>query len=175
MTKCSSNLYSLWVIAIWTEQNQKIIKTILEELSPINLLIAFWTETIQFFIQITYRIETKHLDCISRAHEFALVYLTRSDIVTLLFTATSSFDKTSINNIIVKIKSHLEHDHKLDEVKLYWQNDSVKVLSNARYLLEILLTCLPFIIKTQHNERTTLKWESQLNLNYKCVDFEKQL
>ena len=157
MAKCSPNLYSLWVAAIWTGQSQKIIKTVLGGLPPINLLIAFWTGTIQSFIQITYRVETEHPDCIPRAHEFALAYLTRPDIVTLPFTAAPPFGETSINNIIVEVRSHLEHDHKLDGVKLYWQDDSAGVLSNARYLLEVPLTCLPSITKTQHDERTTLK------------------
>ena len=150
MNKRSPNLYPLWVAAIWTGQNQKIIRVAMGGLPPINLPIAFWTGTVQSFIQIKYRVEAEHIDCIPRAHEFALAYFTRPDIVTLPFTAAPPFGETSIENITLEVRSHLKHDHKLEGVKLYWHDDSVGVLSKVRYLSRHHLTCLPSIAKTQH-------------------------
>ena len=69
-----------------------------------------------------------------RAHEFALSYLTRPDIVTLPFIAAPPFGETSIKNISVEVGSHLEYDHKFEEVKLYWHDDLDGVLSKTRYL-----------------------------------------
>ena len=65
-----------------------------------------------------YRVEAEHVDCIPRAHEFALSYLTLPDTVTLPFAAAPPFGETSIKNISVEVGSHLEHDHKFEEVKL---------------------------------------------------------
>ena len=125
----------------------------MKEVPPINLPVAFWTGTAQSFVQIRYRVETEHIDCIPRAHEFALAYLTRPDIVTLPFTAAPSFEKTSIQNIFAKVKSHLEHDHKLEKLKLYWHDDSVEIMSKARYLLDNSLTFLPSIDKSQYDDQ----------------------
>ena len=153
MAERSPTLYPLWTAAIYSGQSQEIIKTVMGGVPPINLPIAFWTGTIQSFVQIRYRVEAEHIDCIPRAHEFALAYFTRPDIITLPFTAAPPFGETSIQNIFAEVRSHLEHDHKLEELKLYWHDDSVGIISKARYLLDNSLTVLPSIAKSQYDDQ----------------------
>ena len=174
MAKRSPTLYSFWIAVICSEQTQDIIKIVMKEVSFINLSVAFWIETVQFFVQIKYRVETEHIDCISRAHEFAFIYLTRPDIVTLSFTTASSFEKSSIQNIFAKIRSHLEHDHKLERLKLYWHDDSIGIMSKARYLLDNSLTFLLFIDKSQYDDQIISRWELQIKLNHTFTESEKQ-
>lgn len=91
MIKRSSNLYFFWVVAISIEQNQKIIRVVMRELSFINFSMIFWTKTMQFFVQTKYRVQREHINCISRAREFTFVYLIRSH-VSFFFTTIFFFD-----------------------------------------------------------------------------------
>ena len=77
------------------------------------LVSASWTGTIQSFVQAGHHSITDRPDSIPRAREYSIAYLirSRSDVV-LPFTPSPPFGETSMSNLSLETRTHLEHHHR---------------------------------------------------------------
>ena len=112
-------LSALWLAATWTgkEELREAVNCALDPLATINLPIAWWTGTLQSFLQVKYH-ESHRPDLIPRTLEFSTAYFARD--VRAPFARAPPFGNTRISNTSLEVRHHLDHKHRPLQWQLHW-------------------------------------------------------
>lgn len=138
----------LWSGAICTGQAESLLRLALHNLPPLCLPAAFWTNTIQSFLQVRYHLESVPTESkTSRAQEFQISCFCRSN-ASIPWTPSPPFGSTPSTNLSLGVREHLEHDHKPRSWQLYWYTKSgVRIPASSRYSIH-----LPNTVSIQYPE-----------------------
>ncbi|OJJ46846.1 hypothetical protein ASPZODRAFT_151470 [Penicilliopsis zonata CBS 506.65] len=118
VTSQTPHLSLLWVSVICTGQAGSIIRLALDRLPPLCLAAAFWTKTIQSFLQVVYQ-EIPDGSSVSRAREFQTSYLCRAE-TSIPWTPSPPFGSTSIDNLSLEVREHIGHNHRPRSWRIDW-------------------------------------------------------
>ncbi|PYI06444.1 hypothetical protein BO78DRAFT_315352 [Aspergillus sclerotiicarbonarius CBS 121057] len=135
IVKQTPHLSSLWAAAICTNQAASLLRLSLNRLPPLCLAAAFWTDTIQSFLQAAYQSDSpaKVQSLISRATEFQTSYFCRP-MASVPWSPSPPFGSTTMNNISLEVKEHLEHGHRPRSWQIYWVTKSgTHIPATSRY------------------------------------------
>ncbi|KAJ5608705.1 hypothetical protein N7528_009272 [Penicillium herquei] len=105
------HLTPLWIAVICTRQAPAFINRALNVLPPICLPAAFWTDTLQSFLQLEYRSNTSDTSDIPCVQEFQTSYFCRP-ASSVPWSPAPPFGLTMIKNLSLEIREHLGHDHR---------------------------------------------------------------
>ncbi|OOF98138.1 hypothetical protein ASPCADRAFT_205406 [Aspergillus carbonarius ITEM 5010] len=126
IAKQTPHLSSFWAAAICTNQAASLLRMSLNRLPPLCLAAAFWTNTIQSFLQATYQsdsLENKLKSMVSRATEFQTSYFCRP-LASVPWSPSPPFGSTIMKNMSLEVKEHLEHRHRPRSWQVYWVTKS---------------------------------------------------
>jgi hypothetical protein len=112
-------LAPLWAAVVCIGQARRYLRLVLDGLPPICLPVAFWTNTFQSFLQITYHSTNPTETSIPRASEFQTSYFSRSE-AGLPWTPSPPFGSSSISNLSLEVRDHHEHQHRPRAWRLHW-------------------------------------------------------
>jgi hypothetical protein len=113
------HLSLLWVSVICTSQAESFTRLALSRLAPLCLPAAFWTDTIQSFLQVLYLSDTLGESNICRATEFQISYYCRTE-TSVPWTPSPPFGLTLVDNLSLDVKEHLEHEHRPRAWRIDW-------------------------------------------------------
>ncbi|PYI00192.1 hypothetical protein BO71DRAFT_341601 [Aspergillus ellipticus CBS 707.79] len=103
-------LIFFWRAAVQNDQVLPLLNLALRRLPPICLVAAFWTNTIQSFLQVKYFSQSIKPDFITRAEEFSISFYCRNE-TPVPWTPSPPFGVTNLENLSLEIKAHHEHSH----------------------------------------------------------------
>ncbi|RAK97632.1 uncharacterized protein BO80DRAFT_448239 [Aspergillus ibericus CBS 121593] len=135
IVKQTPHLSPFWAAAICTNQAASLLRLSLNRLPPLCLAAAFWTDTIQSFLQVAYQSDSPaNLESlISRATEFQTSYFCRP-MASVPWSPSPPFGSTTLTNISLEVKEHLEHGHRPRSWQIYWVTKSgSEIPATARY------------------------------------------
>lgn len=99
-----------WRAVVHNAQVHPLLVLALKRLPPICLAVAFWTNTVQSFLQVQYYSQRPKSEFISRAEEFSISFYCRNE-ASVPWTPSPPFGGTNINNLSLDIRSHHGHNH----------------------------------------------------------------
>ena len=115
--KCYISL--LWHTVVYSHQAATFLTLALNQLPPICLAAAFWTNTKQSFLQVTYDSDNSSDETVSRAEEFIHSYYCRPE-TSVPWTPAPPFGSTRTGNLSLQVESHYRHRHVPLSWKSYW-------------------------------------------------------
>lgn len=119
ITERRPHLALLWRGAMCTGQATPLLQRAMKDLPPISLVAAFWTNTIQSFLQVSYVASGTRETSISRACEFTTSYFCRNE-ASIPWSAAPPFGSTSTSNLSVEVRHHYRHNHRPLWWRSYW-------------------------------------------------------
>jgi len=111
------HLALLWKACVCNGHATSMLTMVLQSLPPICLVAAFWTNTIQSFLQVVYM--SNSAETITRSCEFSTSYFCRPE-ASLPWTPAPPFGSASTNNLSLEVKQHFSHKHRPRWWRLYW-------------------------------------------------------
>jgi hypothetical protein len=127
----------LWAAVICNDQVTSLLNMTLSRLPPLCLVAAFWTSTVQSFLQMSYCLDGAAEPFIPRADEFQTSYFCRSH-ASLPWSPVPPFGKTTIENLSLEVRAHLSHQHRPRSWMIYWILDSgTKIPASAQHQLSL--------------------------------------
>ncbi|KAH8434867.1 uncharacterized protein LDX57_012498 [Aspergillus melleus] len=123
ITYMGPDLGLLWNAAICNDQANALLNMAFKGLPPICLVAAFLTNTNHTFLQIDYHSTNLGVFQVARANEFQTSLFCRSDI-SVPWSPAPPFGATTVQNLSLKVRAHLAHQHKPLSWRLYWMLDS---------------------------------------------------
>ncbi|PWY87336.1 hypothetical protein BO94DRAFT_465922 [Aspergillus sclerotioniger CBS 115572] len=120
IAKQAPHLSPLWAAAICTNQAASLLRMSLNRLPPLCLPAAFWTNTLQSFLQATYqKIGAHDLS----GYRVPKSYFCRP-AASIPWPPSPPFGSTIIKNVSLEVKEHLEHGHRPLSWQVYWVTKS---------------------------------------------------
>lgn len=131
------HLSLLWAAVICNDQATSLLNMALNRLPPLCLVAAFWTNTVQSFVQVPYCLDGTAEPLIPRADEFQASYFCRSH-ASLPWSPAPPFGKTSIRNLSLEVRAHVSHQHRPRSWMTCWILDSgTKIPASAQHQLSL--------------------------------------
>ncbi|RAH48639.1 uncharacterized protein BO95DRAFT_471552 [Aspergillus brunneoviolaceus CBS 621.78] len=128
----------LWAAAVCNGQATSFLNLSLHSLPPICLVAAFWTNTIQSFLQIAYSVRDSEESIIARANEFRTSYFCWPDLF-VPWSPAPPFGTTPVHNLSLEVRAHLEHMHVPLSWKNHWLLDSgERIPAGSQHDLEVV-------------------------------------
>ncbi|RAH72565.1 uncharacterized protein BO66DRAFT_26040 [Aspergillus aculeatinus CBS 121060] len=138
ITNKKPQLSLLWAAAVCNGQATSFLNLSLHSLPPICLVAAFWTNTIQSFLQIAYSVRDSEESIIARANEFRTSYFCRPDLF-VPWSPAPPFGTTPVHNLSLEVRAHLEHMHVPLSWRNYWLLDSgERIPAGSQHDLEVV-------------------------------------
>lgn len=109
------HLTPFWVAILLNGQAMPLLAMTLKDLPPVCLIAAFWTNTVQSFLQVTYNPDHSTETSVPRSSEFSISYFCRSE-VSVPWSPAPPFGSTGTSNLSLEIKEHYGHKHR----PLWW-------------------------------------------------------
>lgn len=132
------HLSFLWAAAVYTNQAESMLRECFRGLPPLCLPAAFWTNTLQSFLQVVYLLDTSTGSTISRTEEFQISYFCRP-AASVPWSPSPPFGSTKIQNLSFEVKEHLEHGHMPRSWRIYWvTNSRERIPASARHQVDVL-------------------------------------
>ncbi|KAK2865052.1 hypothetical protein FQN49_003954 [Arthroderma sp. PD_2] len=129
------HLSFLWQAVVYTGQANQFLTLALNNLPPICLVAAFWTNTEQSFLQMTYDADEGMDTSISRAQEFTISFFCRPE-ASVPWSPAPPFGTTQPSNLSLEVKSHQGHKHRPISWRTYWiQLSGESTPASPRYCL----------------------------------------
>ncbi|OJJ96597.1 hypothetical protein ASPACDRAFT_54470 [Aspergillus aculeatus ATCC 16872] len=123
ITNMNPHLSLLWAAAVCNDQATSFLNLALHSLPPICLVAAFWTNTTQSFLQIAYNAGDLEGSIVPRAKEFQTSYFCRPNLP-VPWSPAPPFGTTTVENLSLEVRAHLEHMHVPISWRNYWALDS---------------------------------------------------
>ncbi|KAE8151315.1 hypothetical protein BDV25DRAFT_128842 [Aspergillus avenaceus] len=123
VTNMKPHLSLLWAAVVCNDQVTAFLNMAFRGLPPICLIAAFWTNTPQSFLQITYPIRGSQESAISRTSEFQTSYFCRPTL-SVPWSPAPPFGATPVENLSLEVRVHLAHIHRPISWRIYWILDS---------------------------------------------------
>ncbi|KAJ5115683.1 hypothetical protein N7456_000031 [Penicillium angulare] len=101
-----------WISLVMNDQALPLLQMALKQLPPINLVAAFWTNTLQSFLQVTYHQNQTHAQsAILRAREFQTSFYCRAE-AWVPWAPSPPFGITGSDNLSLDVRAHDSHEHR---------------------------------------------------------------
>lgn len=110
----------LWHSLVIHDQASPLLNLALKRIPPISIVAAFITDTLQSFLQVTYRSERAASSIISRAEEFQTSFYCRPN-ASVPWTPWPPFGKTTKDNLSLEVFAHCNHMHKPLSWQCFWR------------------------------------------------------
>jgi hypothetical protein len=117
ITDRAPHLALFWIAIVRNGQAMPMLTMVLKNLPPICLVAAFWTNTIQSFLQVTYSPRDTMETSVPRSCEFSTSYFCRPD-ASEPWTSAPPFGSTRTSNLSLEVKQHYRHKHR----PLWWRS-----------------------------------------------------
>ncbi|KAE8350625.1 hypothetical protein BDV28DRAFT_162842 [Aspergillus coremiiformis] len=128
----------LWAAAVCNDQVTPYLNMALCSLPPVCLVAAFWTNTAQSFLQITYRVMDSNSSVIPRADEYQTSYFCRPEL-SVPWSPAPPFGTTPVKNLSLEVRVHLAHAHRPISWRVYWNLASgERVPSSEQHQLRLI-------------------------------------
>ncbi|KAJ5698220.1 hypothetical protein N7462_000225 [Penicillium macrosclerotiorum] len=90
-------------------------------LPPLCLLAAFWTGTLQSFLQVSYTQNQNHSDSIRipRVHEFSIAFFCNPDAA-VPWSPAPPFGSSMRTNLSLAVSAHCAHNHRPRSYAVFW-------------------------------------------------------
>lgn len=112
------DLSFFWAALVRNSQEIPLLSMTLEDLPPLCLVAALWTNTLQLFLQITYHPSSAtEKALVPRSCEFKTSYFCRPE-ATEPWTPAPPFGSTGSRNLSLEVRQHCNHGHK----PLWWRS-----------------------------------------------------
>ncbi|KAF7155484.1 hypothetical protein CNMCM6106_004630 [Aspergillus hiratsukae] len=132
------HLSFLWAAAVYTNQAESMLRECFKMLPPLCLPAAFWTNTLQSFLQVVYLLDTSTGSTISRAEEFQISHFCRP-APSVPWSPSPPFGSTIIQNLSLEVEEHLEHGHRPRSWRIYWVLHSAeRIPASERHQVDVL-------------------------------------
>ena len=132
------HLTVLWAATVCSDQVMAMLNMALKSLPPICLVAAFWTNTLQSFLQIPYTSSDTMKTSVPRSCEFSTSYFCRPES-SVPWSPAPPFGSTSGRNLSLEVQQHCRHKHRPIQWRSYWVLQSgEKVPATAQTLLKPL-------------------------------------
>lgn len=115
----SPELALLWAATVCNGQVVSMLNIALKSLPPICLVAAFWTNTLQSFLQIPYNPRDTMKTSILRSCEFSTSYFCRPES-SVPWSPAPPFGSTIGRNLSLEVEQHYRHKHKPIQWIAYW-------------------------------------------------------
>lgn len=158
MAKKYPKILPLWLATIWSGRASHVLQSVMGGLPPTSLPVASWTGTVQSFVQAEFHSITGRPESIPRAREYSVAYLIGSGVVTP-FTPSPPFGETTMSNLSLEIRTHLEHHHRPMLYRTSWILDTGEELPDQQgsKAMPQLSVRLPLIAQTMYDEGLILE------------------
>ena len=157
MVERSPKVFPLWAAATWIDETSKVFEYTIKSLPPISVPVAFWTDTLQSFVQATYTSITDRPGLVSRAREYGTSFLVNPEFI-LPHTPSPPFGETTISNVSLEVRRHLNHDHRPIQFSTYWTLKGGKKLAALQdQKMSRFEYCLPLTHQTTDTEEHIFK------------------
>lgn len=120
ISKETPQMSLLWHSLVIHDQASPLLNLALKRIPPINLVAALMTDTLQSFLQVTYRSEYTASSIVSRAEEFQTSFCCRPD-ASVPWTPWPPFGETTKNNLSLEVFAHCNHTHRPLSWRVVWR------------------------------------------------------